>query len=105
MIDYISQNLWLFWTVITFLCLIMELSSGDFYVTCFAIGAIVSILAAWMGLPFWLERLSTCSSDTEMRCVRPVRGTVCVVPHDVIIIKATMAPIAILLILFIISLF
>ena len=39
MIDYISQNLWLFWTVITFLCLIMELSSGDFYVTCFAIGA------------------------------------------------------------------
>lgn len=50
MIDYISQNLWLFWTVITFLCLIMELSSGDFYVTCFAIGAIVSILVAWMGL-------------------------------------------------------
>jgi membrane protein implicated in regulation of membrane protease activity len=33
----------------------MELSSGDFYVTCFAIGAIVSILAAWMGLPFWLQ--------------------------------------------------
>ena len=43
MIDYISQNLWLFWTVITFLCLIMEVSSGDFYVTCFAIGAISSM--------------------------------------------------------------
>ncbi len=33
--DYISQNLWLFWTVIMFICLILELSSGDFYVTCF----------------------------------------------------------------------
>ena len=40
MIDYISQNLWLFWTIITVVCLIMELSSGDFYVTCFALGAL-----------------------------------------------------------------
>ena len=40
MIDYISQNLWLFWTIITVVCLIMELSSGDFYVTCFALGSI-----------------------------------------------------------------
>ena len=40
--DYISQNLWLFWTVIMFICLILELSSGDFYVTCFAIGALIS---------------------------------------------------------------
>ena len=55
MIDYISQNLWLFWTVITIVCLIMELSSGDFYVTCFAIGALVSIVTAIMGLPFWLQ--------------------------------------------------
>lgn len=55
MIDYISQNLWLFWTVITIVCLIMELSSGDFYVTCFAIGALVSVVAAVIGLPFWLQ--------------------------------------------------
>ena len=44
--DYISQNLWLFWTVIMFICLILELSSGDFYVTCFAIGALISIPVA-----------------------------------------------------------
>lgn len=55
MIDYISQNLWLFWTVITFVCLIMELSSGDFYVTCFAIGALVSIVGAVLDLPFWMQ--------------------------------------------------
>jgi len=55
MIDYISQNLWLFWTIVMFVCLIMELSSGDFYVTCFAIGALVSIPMAVVGLPFWLQ--------------------------------------------------
>lgn len=55
MIDYFSQNLWLFWTVITFVCLIMELSSGDFYVTCFAIGALVSIVGAVLDLPFWMQ--------------------------------------------------
>ena len=55
MIDYISQNLWLFWSIITFVCLIMELSSGDFYVTCFAIGALVSIVTAVIGLPFWMQ--------------------------------------------------
>ena len=55
MIDYISQNLWLFWTIITVVCLIMELSSGDFYVTCFALGALVSICLAVAGLPFWVQ--------------------------------------------------
>lgn len=57
MYDYIAQNLWLFWTVITFVCLIMELTSGDFYVTCFAIGAIVSVLPSVIGLPFWVQVL------------------------------------------------
>ena len=55
MMDYLIQNLWLFWTVITFVCLIMELASGDFYVTCFAIGALVGIVTALVGLPFWLQ--------------------------------------------------
>lgn len=55
MIDYISQNLWLFWTVVMFVCLILELSSGDFYVTCFAIGALVCIPAAVLDAPFWVQ--------------------------------------------------
>ena len=55
MIEYIVQNLWLFWTVIMFVCLILELSSGDFYVTCFAIGALVAIPVAGMGAAFWLQ--------------------------------------------------
>lgn len=55
MIDYISQNLWLLWTIVMFVCLILELSSGDFYVTCFAIGALVSIVAAVVDAPFWSQ--------------------------------------------------
>lgn len=55
MMEYISQNLWLIWTVVMFVCLILELSSGDFYVTCFAIGALVSIPVAVAGAAFWLQ--------------------------------------------------
>lgn len=55
MMDFIIQNMWLFWTVVMFLCLIMELSSGDFYVICFAIGALVDIPVAIIGAPFWLQ--------------------------------------------------
>ena len=29
MIEYISQNLWLVWTIVAMLCLIIELASGD----------------------------------------------------------------------------
>lgn len=53
--DYLFQNLWLVWTIVTFVCLIMELSSGDFYVTCFAIGALVAIVPSVMDLPLWVQ--------------------------------------------------
>ncbi len=53
--EYISQNLWLVWTVVMFICLILELSSGDFYVTCFAIGALVSIPVALVDAPWWVQ--------------------------------------------------
>lgn len=53
--DYLFQNLWLVWTIVTFVCLIMELSSGDFYVTCFAIGALLTIVPSVMGLPLWVQ--------------------------------------------------
>ena len=57
MIEYIIANLWLLWTIIALVCLVLELSSGDFYVTCFAIGAAVSAIAALAGVPFWLQVL------------------------------------------------
>ena len=42
MFEYISQNLWQLWAVVAFICLILELTSGDFFIMCFAIGAAVT---------------------------------------------------------------
>src|SRR5574344_1898967 len=56
MIEYITSNLWIFWTIVMFCCLILELSSGDFFITCFAIGAFVSIFTSFL-LPFWAQVL------------------------------------------------
>src|SRR5574344_1643663 len=55
MIEYIIENLWMFWTVVIFVCLILELSSGDFYITCFAIGGVFGVIAAVLGMPVWLQ--------------------------------------------------
>ena len=53
--DYIFQHLWTIWAVVAMLCLIMELSSGDFYVTCFGIGAMCAIVASLIGAPIWMQ--------------------------------------------------
>lgn len=57
MIDYLVSNLWLLWTIVVFACLILEISSGDFFITCFAVGALVAIGAVFVGAPFWLQIL------------------------------------------------
>lgn len=57
MIDYITQNLWLLWLIVCFGCLITELALGDFFVTCLAIGAAVTVIASLFGIPFWAQVL------------------------------------------------
>jgi len=49
MIEYFTSNLWLVWVIISILCLILELSSGDFFILCFAIGAAASAIFAGCG--------------------------------------------------------
>lgn len=53
--EYIFQHLWTIWAVIAMLCLIMELSSGDFYVTCFGVGALCALVASLAGVPVWAQ--------------------------------------------------
>ncbi len=53
--SFISENLWLFWTIIAMICLVVEMSSGDFFVTCFAVGALFSVVAALVDAPFWAQ--------------------------------------------------
>jgi membrane protein implicated in regulation of membrane protease activity len=54
MIEYLAQHLWQMWTVIAVVCLILELTAGDFFIICFSIGAIfASITAALGGNIYW----------------------------------------------------
>lgn len=39
---YLSENLWQLWAVIAVVCLILEMTSGDFFLMCFAIGGVVT---------------------------------------------------------------
>ena len=50
MIEFFTSNLWLLWIIISIVCLILELSSGDFFILCFAIGAAASSILAGCGL-------------------------------------------------------
>ena len=55
MIDYFTSNLWLIWIIISIICLILELSSGDFFLLCFAIGAAASAIIAGCGASLTLQ--------------------------------------------------
>lgn len=46
MIDYFINNMWALWAVIAVLGLVVELSSGDFFVICFSVGAIGAAVAS-----------------------------------------------------------
>ena len=49
MIQYFAENMWQLWAIVAILCLILELSSGDFFIMCFSIGSFISMLAALLG--------------------------------------------------------
>ena len=54
MIEYILQNMWQVWAVVAVVCLILELSSGDFFIICFSIGAVFAVVGAALGLSvYW----------------------------------------------------
>ena len=52
MIDYFAANLWQLWALVVIVSLLLELTSGDFFIICFAIGALVTAVAA-LGLGFY----------------------------------------------------
>ncbi len=53
MIDYFAENLWQMWTLVSVVCLILELTNGDFFIMCFAIGAAISAILSACGLSFY----------------------------------------------------
>jgi membrane protein implicated in regulation of membrane protease activity len=55
MIEYLAQHLWQLWAVLAVVCLILELTSGDFFIICFSIGALFASLAAAFGGGIYLQ--------------------------------------------------
>jgi membrane protein implicated in regulation of membrane protease activity len=55
MAEYFMNNLWLAWLIVSIVCIIIEVSSFDFFITCFAIGALGAMVSAIIGLPFWMQ--------------------------------------------------
>ena len=57
MTAYLASNLWAIWTAIAIICLIIELGSGDFFLTCFALGAFCSMIVSFTEAPLWTQIL------------------------------------------------
>ncbi|MCI6160765.1 MAG: NfeD family protein [Prevotellaceae bacterium] len=53
MIHYFAENLWQLWALLAVICLVLELTSGDFFIMCFSIGAVCSAVASVFGLSFY----------------------------------------------------
>lgn len=57
MIDYFAANLWQFWALIAIVCLILELTNGDFFIMCFSLGAVCTAVSSLFGLGFYGQLL------------------------------------------------
>ena len=72
MIEFFTSNLWLIWVIISIVCLILELSSGDFFILCFAIGAAVSAILAGCGANLTVQIITfAVVSALSLLLVRP----------------------------------
>jgi membrane protein implicated in regulation of membrane protease activity len=49
MIEYFAQHLWQVWAVMAVICLILEMTAGDFFIICFSIGAVFAAITALVG--------------------------------------------------------
>lgn len=73
MIEYFASNMWQIWAVVAVVCLILELSSGDFFIICFSIGAVFAVIGAAIGLNvYWQLALFAVFSLLSVLFVRPV---------------------------------
>lgn len=73
MVEYLLANMWQVWAVVAVVCLILELSSGDFFIICFSIGSVFAIVGAAAGLSvYWQLLIFAVFSTLAIFTVRPV---------------------------------
>ena len=58
MTEYFAQQLWQIWAVVAVICLILELTAGDFFIICFSIGAFFAAIAAALGMGIYVQLLT-----------------------------------------------
>ena len=84
MIEYLSANMWQIWAVLAVLGLILELTSGDFFILCFAIGAAVSAIVAGCGASLTLQIITfAVVSALSLLLIRPALIKKLHKPHKV----------------------
>ena len=49
------MHIWQLWAVIAVVCLILELTSGDLFIICFSVGAVVAAVVAALGLSGYFQ--------------------------------------------------
>ena len=52
MIDYFTQHLWQLWAVVAVVCLILELTAGDFFIICLSAFAVFTLISLFWVRPF-----------------------------------------------------
>lgn len=73
MIEYFLANMWQIWAIVAIVCLILELSSGDFFIICFSIGSVFAVISAALGLNvYWQLFIFSLFSVLSIFFVRPL---------------------------------
>lgn len=55
MLEYMLQHMWQVWAVVAVICLILELTAGDFFIICFSIGALGALASALVSDSLYLQ--------------------------------------------------
>ena len=55
MLEYMLQHMWQVWAVVAVICLILELTAGDFFIICFSIGALGALVSALVSDSLYLQ--------------------------------------------------
>lgn len=72
MIEYLIENMWQLWAIIAVICLILELTGGDFFMICFSIGSVFAALSVFAGVPpMWQMLVFAVFSVAGLLVVRP----------------------------------
>lgn len=72
MIDYLANNMWQVWAVVAVLGLILELSSGDFFIICFAIGAFFALPVSFFSSIYLQIAVFVVATALSIFFVRPI---------------------------------